>query len=280
MGTNMKLNKTLAAFAITVGAVCGGIGSASAAAIELSLIDSFDRASPFGLAFDGTNIWWSSSDRVVHEMTTAGVDTGNTFTGPVWSELAWNGSQLIEANGTTVYFFDRDGTNVTTQTITAAPYTGFDLTDGLDWDNGELWASPDVGNVYRLSGDLSTFVGPSPFLGGGGGFSGVERIQASDGVDYIVVVNDAVSPRELCVHTLDGVEIGCQSFLNSRYEGLAFDGRFVYAADFFGDKIDKYDILADGVSIIDPSDVPLPAALPLMLFGMAGLGAAARRKRA
>lgn len=269
------------AFAAAAGlaAIFGVNASASAAEITLQLIDSYERSSPFGLAYDGEHIWWSDNSRTIHQMTTDGVDTGVTFTGPVWSELAWNGSQLIQANGTTVYFFDRDGSNMTTQTITASPYTGLSLNDGLDWDNGELWSSPDVGNVYRLSGDLSMFVGASPFLGGGGGYSGVERIQATNGTDYIVVVNDASSPRKLCVHTLGGVEIGCQEFSNSRYEGLAFDGRYLWAADYFGHHIDKFDILADGGSIIDPSEVPLPAALPLMLLGLGGLGAAARRKK-
>ncbi|MEZ5893785.1 MAG: VPLPA-CTERM sorting domain-containing protein [Parvularculaceae bacterium] len=278
----MKLKHALVAFA-SVCAAGGVTASASAAEITLQLIDSYARSGPFGLAFDGTNIYWSQSNAQIHQMTTSGVDTGLNFAGPVWGELAWNGSQLVQTRNNTVYFFDVGGGNQTTQTITAAPYSGIlSLNDGLDWDNGELWASPDVGNVYRLSGDLSTFVGASPFLGGVGGYSGVERIQATNGTDYIVVVNDASSPRKLCVHTLGGVEIGCQDFQNSRYEGLAFDGRYLWAADYFGNKIDKYDILADGGSIIDPgdpSDVPLPAALPLMLFGMAGLGAAARRKK-
>jgi hypothetical protein len=259
-------------------------GPSAAATITLELVDTYDRSAPFGLAWDGSHIWWSDNGRTVHQMTTDGVDTGVTFTGPVWSELAWNGSQLMAANDTTVYFFDRDGGNQTTQSITASPYTGIALNDGLDWDSGELWSSPDVGNVYRLSGDLSSFVGSSPFLGGAGGYSGVERIQATDGTDYVVVVNDASNPRNLCVHNLDSSLIGCQAFGNERYEGLAFDGRYVWAADYFGDKIDKYDILGegngggdgDGCSIINPEDcepqvVPLPATLPLLL-GSLGLG--------
>ncbi|WP_165793556.1 VPLPA-CTERM sorting domain-containing protein [Hyphococcus luteus] len=277
----MNLKYALAAAASLCG-VCGVATTASAAEITLELIDSYDRADPFGLAYDGTHIWWADNGGVIRQMTTDGVDTGVSFSGPVWSELAWDGSQLIMTQNNTVYFFDRDGSNMTTQTITAAPYTGIlGLNDGLDWDNGELWISPDIGNVYRMEGDLSAFVGASPFLGGGGGYSGVERIQATNGTDYVIVVNDASSPRELCVHTLGGVEIGCQAFSNSRYEGLAFDGRYLWAADYFGDRIDKYDILSDGGSIIDPGvgEVPLPAALPLMLLGLGGLGAAARRKK-
>lgn len=254
--------------------------TANAASITLKLIDSYSRGSafngPFGLAFDGTHIYYSMNNRSIHQMTTSGVDTGVVFNGPVWSELAWDGSQLLSANGTTVYKFDVGGGNLTTHSITAPGYTGISLNDGLDWDNGELWSSPDVGNVYRLSGDLTTHVGAAPFLGGGGGYSGVERIQGA-GQDYVVVVNDAKSPRELCVHQLDGSLLGCQQFQNSRYEGLAFDGRYLFAADYFGGRIDKYDILSDGGSIIVPG-VPLPASLPLLAGGIGLIGLVRRRR--
>ena len=273
------LNLTKVGVLSAAAAMCGT--ALSAQEIELELIDSFERDAPFGLAFDGSNIWWSQNNTQINQMTLAGDDTGVSFSGPVWSELAWNGSQLMAANNTTVYFFDAlTGLNQTTQTITAPSYTGISLNDGLDWDNGELWSSPDVGNVYRLSGDLSSYVGASPFLGGAGGYSGVERIQATD-KDYVVVVNDASNPRELCVHNLDASLLGCQEFANSRYEGLAFDGRYLWAADYFGDRIDKYDILADGGSIIVPPmpAVPVPAAGWLALAGLGALCGLRRSRR-
>lgn len=265
-----------------VGAVFGALlaTSASAAPITLELIDSYNRSSAFGLAFDGTNIWWSDSSRVIHEMTTSGVDTGRSFSGPVWSELAWNGTQLIQARGNTVYYFDAGtGANMTTDTITAPGARAGGLTDGLDWDNGELWVSPDVSDVFRLNGDLDAQVGAGPFLGGAGGYSGVERIQGGS-QDYLIVVNDASNPRQLCVHNLDASLIGCESFQNSRYEGLAFDGRYLWAADFYGNRIDKYDILGDGGgSIIVPSPVPLPAGFPLLLSALGGFALFKRKTR-
>lgn len=272
----MKVN-LFAASAVSVLFSAFSAFSASASTIELKLIDSYVKESPFGLAFDGTNIFWSTGfGTTIHKMTTAGVDTGDVFNGPVWSELAWNGSQLLASDGGTLYKFDRDGGNLTSENIAAL---GPELIDGLDWDNNELWISPDVGEVFRLNAALDSAVGPSPFLGGAGGYSGVERIQATNGTDYVVVVNDATNPRQLCVHNLDASLIGCQTFVNSRYEGLAFDGRYVWAADLFGNKIDKYDILSDGGSIIDPSAVPLPAAGWLMASGLAGLAAFRRRQR-
>ncbi len=273
----IKLPRTLAA-----AVVVSGLGATQAGAITLELIDTYVRSGPFGLAFDGTNIWWSQNNAQINQMTLAGVDTGVTFAGPVWSELAWNGSQLLSAQNTTIYAFDAGtGANQTTQTLLASPFTGItNLIDGFDFDNDEYWLSPDIGNVYRAANDLASFVGASPFLGGGGGYSGVERIQASS-QDYVVVVNDASNPRQLCVHELDATLVGCQQFANARYEGLAFDGRYVWAADYFGNKIDKYDILGDdGGSIIVPGGVvPLPATAALLISGAAGLGALRLRRR-
>lgn len=254
---------------------------ASATTITLKLIDSWSKSSAFGLAYDGNNVWWSDSGGTVHEMTTGGVDTGNSFYSGTWSELAWDGSHILQAQGTTIKYWNKDGTSAGTKTVTSGISCG-GLVDGLDYDHGELWCSPDVSVVYRISGDLSTNIGPQPVIGGAGGYSGVERIQATDGTNYIVVVNDAFNPRKLCVHSMDYAEIGCQQFANSRYEGLAFDGRYLYAADYFGSRIDKYDILGDGGSIIDPGNpgaVPLPAAGWLLAGAIAGIVGLRRNRK-
>ncbi len=264
---NRKISLLAVAASLLVSAV-----PASAVTIELKLIDSYSKSAPFGLAFDGTNIFWSQSNGQIQKMTTSGVDVGSTFGGPVWSELAWDGSHLLSAQYNTLYSFDRDGSNVTTSTI-GASLTGItSLQDGLDWDNNELWISPDIGNIFRVAGDLAT---GSTFLSGS--YSGVERFQTASGTDYLAVVNDGSSPRQLCVHTLGGSLLGCQNFTNDRYEGLAFDGRYLWAADYFGGRIDKFDILADGGSIISPP-VPIPAAVWLLGSALGGMGLVRRRK--
>ncbi len=252
-----------------------------AATITLNLIDSYAKSAPFGLAFDGTNIYWSQSNRQIRQMTTNGVDTGVSWTGPVWSELAFDvvNSKIVQAQNQTIYYQNVGGGAVTTQVLSSVMTGGTSLQDGLDVDNGEIWISPDVGNVYRFSQALGTFVGPNPFLGGSGGYSGVERVDVA-GNTYIIVVNDAVNPRRLCVHDLNAALIGCQSFANARYEGLAFDGRYLWAADFQGNKIDKYDVLSDGGSIfVPPSGVPEPSTYMSISLGLLGLACAKFRKR-
>jgi hypothetical protein len=255
-------------------------GTASAVEIDLSLVATYGRSGPFGLAFDGTHIYWSQSSRQIHQMTTAGVDTGLSWLGPVWSELAYDSAtgRLASAQNQTVYYYDVGGGNQTTQVL-SDPMTGIvGLQDGLDIDSGEIWISPDVGNVYRFNQASGMFAGPNPFLGGAGGYSGVERvIVGSD--SYVFVVNDALNPRRLCVHNLDASLIGCENFANQRYEGLAFDGRYLWAADYFGNKIDKFDVLADGGSILDPNgQVPEPLSLGLLGVGLAGLAVVNRRR--
>ncbi|MBI3711153.1 MAG: PEP-CTERM sorting domain-containing protein [Proteobacteria bacterium] len=272
--------------------VASAVPAANAVSITLNLVDSFVRTTPFGLAFDGTNVWYGDfAGSFAHEMTTAGVDTGNTTPAPVggagWNAMAWSGTQLITGSNAqqTIYMLDRNtGANQSSLTVTGA--TGgnqFSLVDGLDFDHNQFWWSPDVGNVFVLDNTGANALGAGvAVIGGAGGFSGVERIDIGAN-SFLIVVNDAFSPRKLCAETLAGVEIGCTTLSNSRYEDLAFDGRFLYAADLFGNKIDKIDLLVDGVSIFVPPDdgqVPEPGTLMLFAASLAGLGLIRRRKAA
>lgn len=263
------------------------MGSTAHAAVSLNLVASFARGSafngPFGLAYDGSNIWWSNSGGKIFEMTTAGVDTGKSVQGPYWSALAYNDatSQLAVMQSGSLVQFDRptgaDESYTTlnpTSTAIAGGYGG--LIDGLDIQGGNLWWSPDVDQVFNspVNGTGSR----TTFLGGAGGYSGVEYLTAG-GHNYVVVVNDASNPRRLCIHETDATEIGCTALANSRYEDLAFDGRYLYAADFYGARIDKIDLLVDGGSIFQPG-VPEPSTWAMMIIGFGAAGSVIRRRKA
>lgn len=262
--------------------VCAAFASlASAAEITLSLVNTYPRQAPFGLAFDGNYIYWSNNNGVIRQMTTAGVDTGIQWTGPYWSELAWDQDrkQLAVARLQQVSYFDVGGGNQTVQNLVGLMSGITSLQDGFDIDNGELWISPDIGNVYRFNQATGQFSGPNPFLGGAGGYSGVERVDVGNST-YIIVVNDALNPRRLCVHDLTAALLGCQNFVNQRYEGLAFDGRYLWAADYFGNKIDKFDVLSDGGQsiFVPPSDIPEPSTVILTSAAVALLGMVKRHR--
>ena len=253
-----------------------GRWSAQAITIDLKVVDTFARSSPFGLAYDGTNIWWGDSSSTLHQMTTSGVDTGVTTTNPAgWSAISWDGSHLLGASGSSIFKFNRD-TGAIDSTISSPFPDG--LIDGLGYGGGRIYWSPDVGPIYSLKPDGSDVKNVTP-TSGGGGFSGVEPVTVGSD-SFMIVVNDAFSPRKLCAESLDGTtEIGCAQLLNSRYEDLAFDGRYIYAADYYGGKIDKIDLLVDGGSIfVPPTDTPEPATLAVL--GTALVGFAATRRRA
>jgi hypothetical protein len=161
------------------------------------------------------------------------------------------------------------------------------LQDGLDYDHNEIWVSPDIGNVYRYDAAGNSVLGDNglgqatPVLSGAGGFSGVERVDVGAN-SFLILVNDASSPRRLDVRELDGTLIGQENFVNQRYEDLAFDGRYLYAADFFGHKIDKFDVLADGGSIFVPPAagvVPEPTSLLVWSLLLCGTGLIANRRQ-
>ena len=71
-----------------------------------------------------------------------------------------------------------------------------------------------------------------------------------------------------------------EDFVNQRYEDLAFDGRYVWAADYYGNKIDKFDVLGGGGgSIFEPGVAPEPTSLILLGSGLVGLALMRRRRQ-
>lgn len=276
--------------ALIVGALVAlGLGGA-ADALTLSVVDSLATSNPFGVLFDGTNIWFTSGvgGNTLHQINqnAAGLPvTGvtRTLSGGGTGAMGWDGSHFVSASGTSINFFNATTGALTSTTAITAAVFGSGLIDGLDFDHNEIWWSPDVGAVFRLD-TAGAFIGPNPVLPAAGGFSGVERIDVGAN-SFLIVVNDATSPRKLCKVTLAGAfdpVADCATLPNTRYEDLAFDGRFLYAADVFGNRLDKIDLAIDGGSIFQPPgpggpQVPAPASLLLVGVGLIGLAAWQRR---
>ncbi len=274
-----RFKNSVAALAILAGAA---VAMPASAAVTLNLVASYAKSNgAFGLAYDGTNMWYSNASGTIYEMTTNGVDTGKSITGNYWSALAFNSAnnKLATMQNGTLKQFDRAlaaNVNINTLNVTntaiAGGYGG--LVDGLDIEGGTLWWSPDVDKVYTsplAGGGVAT-----TFLGGAGGYSGVEYVTAG-GNNYVIVVNDALNPRQLCIHQTNATLIGCTSLANSRYEDLGFDGRYLYAADYGAGRIDKIDLIVDGVVIFNP--VPEPATWGMMIAGFGIVGGAMRRRQ-
>ena len=101
---------------------------------------------------------------------------------------------------------------------------------------------------------------------------------------HVFAINNASSPRNLCIHEMNRRATDCTAFSNQRHQSLAHDWQYLQAADHSGNKLDKVCAQIDKVCVqIDSGsclDDPPPArpAGPLLLFGAAiALGCSRKR---
>ena len=177
---------------------------------------------------------------------------------------------------------------------------GFPLIDGLDVDGPNVWYSPDAldiflnGKLFANGPDILTPKNPDqtlevsdgllvpPALGEQGlGWAGVEQV--GDAVFAVaVLVNENVGrSRTLVRFDLSGILVAFDPDgdpVAARWEDLAFDGQFLYAADTFGDANNNGtlgDIYVFGVTgglqgpMAEPSTIVLFSIGILVLLGFA-----------
>lgn len=262
------------------------VPASAAPVVTLTTQQTYNISQPFGLAIaPNSNVLYYTtfSDNLIHKLNTiTGANLG-TIPNPSNVPLSALGitptGQIVSASGTTVFFRD-PVTGALIRTVTSPVNLGF--VDGLDYDNGQIYASPDVGPLYRFtdpglpSGSAGVFVGTNPIPASPmSGYSGIERIDVP-GASFYIVVNDNFNPRHLTILDLNGATLGDTILANSRFEDLAFDGKSLFAADLVGGRIQRLDVQVDGVSIFQPT--PEPATLAVFgLMGAAGFGYVRRR---
>lgn len=133
----------------------------------------------------------------------------------------------------------------------AIPSVGDDFADGLDFDGSNRWFSPNQGSIFNngvlfvSNGDNSKTLLPIwTGLGSadGLGWSGVEQVGAS--LFAVAVQTNADTGRSRTLVRFDAITGELLGFdpdgdpLAARWEYLAFDGKFLYAADLRGNADD------------------------------------------
>lgn len=222
--------------------------------------------------------------------------SGGSGAGAHFSALGFDSStgQLVQTGPSGVRAYDP----FTAANQSVVPNVGSGFADGLDFDGANRWFSPDVGDIFNNNvlfadnGNNAQTVLPGwTGLGSddGLGWSGVEQVGTSlfavavqsgaDQGESRTIVRFDVNTGELLGYDPDGDPVA------ARWEDLAYDGQFLYAADLRGD--------ADGNGVhgdiyvfsvtggLNPEPVPEPSTLSLLLAGvfLLVLGATVRRQK-
>lgn len=217
---------------------------------------------------------------------------GGSGSGAHFSALAFNTAtgQLVQTSSGDVRAYDPF--TAANQTTIANVGSGF--ADGLDIDGANAWFSPDVQDIFKNGALFIDDSDPSktvlPGWSGLGsetglGWAGVEQV--GDSLFAVAVHSGADTGNSRTIVRFDATTGELLGFdpdgnpVAARWEDLAFDGSFLYAADLRGN--------ADGTGVIgdiyvfavtgglspDPTPVPEPSSLWLFVIGASVLGLAA-----
>jgi hypothetical protein len=128
-----------------------------------SVVSSFAASNPYGIAWDGTYLWWLGTDDVFRRCTSAGsvVSSFRNSTITNGRDLGWDGTHLWCPDTTTDYVYRL----TTAGSITASFRAPNDLTYGCAYDGTYLWLSGISGSpdyFYRVDVRINA-VAPASF---------------------------------------------------------------------------------------------------------------------
>ena len=233
--------------------------------------------------------------------TTSVTGSGGSGSGVHFSELGYDAvsGQLVASTSGALKSFDPfTGANLNLNYRPFPNHSGF--VDGLDIDGANVWFSPDAANIYK-NGVLfaSTGNAAQKVPGQGNGWSGVEQVGDFVFATAVLNGNDVAGSRTIVKFDLSGNLLGYDpdgDVKAARWEGMAFDGRYLYAADLRGNEngtgaigdIYVFDATG-GIALPPPPDTdPNPPAVPevgtaasaMAFAGLSGFAFLRRRKQA
>jgi hypothetical protein len=199
--------------------------------------------------------------------TTSVAGTGGSGIGVHFSELAYDaasGQLVADGNGHLKSFDPITGLNYNADYRPGTSTTGF--ADGLDVNGGTVWFSPDAGRIFKDGVLFASDSNPAQKVANQQyGWSGVEQVGNDVFAVAVLNNNDVAGSRTLVKFDLSGNLIGFDpdgDLTAARWEGLAFDGTYLYAADLRGNENksgpvgDIYVFAATGgIEIIPPPPV-------------------------
>ena len=188
-------------------------------------------SSPWGIAFDGANIWvanWVTSGTVTKLRANDGANLGSFPVGSYPIAIAFDGANIWVANNaanTVTKLRASDGTNQGTFTVGNMPI-------GIAFDGANIWVAVSAnGTVIKLRASDGANLGTFTFPAG----SGPYKI-AFDGANIWVINFLGNSVTKL--RASDGANLGTFG-VGAQPRGIAFDGANIWVTNFLDSSVTK-----------------------------------------